>query len=150
MDTTIIAAFIGVGGIILGITLEQFLPNWIEAFRSRGIGIPNVIGTWRGKWYVGEGAHKTLYTEDIITIEKRKGFRILGKAQEAKGTYLIYGRFSMSNIFTLSYHFPDTRISLTGVILLKLDPLSKEFDGRWWGYTKEGSIMGGEVQWTRV
>jgi hypothetical protein len=50
----------------------------------------------------------------------------------------------------MSLRFPASRSSLTGVVLLRLEPLGQYFEGRWWGYTKEGKIMGGRVEWQPI
>jgi hypothetical protein len=150
MDPVIVGALIGVVGVIGGVLLQHFLPDILARLSSRDDPIPDIVGEWDGEWYFEKDGKQDLYTKDKILIEKRKGFRIFGKGKDPAipDQYVIRGRFSMSNIFTLSYRFPKGPISLTGVVLLKLDPSGNHFDGWWWGYTMKG-IIGGEVKWSR-
>ncbi len=151
MDSNVLSALIGVAGIILGAFVRPVREYVLFKIKIAGKNIPNLVGHWKVEWFVpdGEGGWE-LYSKDTIDIEKQRGFNVSGKGREDKGTYLLTGKLSMSNILSFTYEFENPRIISTGGGILQIDPLGKTGTGLWYGFTKQNRIEGGEVIWKRA
>lgn len=148
MDPTIIAAIIGVIGILLGAIAQPYLSAIIEEKRLERHGIPDIAGQYNGSWYIGTDRSKTLYVKDCVEIRLSSGFKIKGNGKDEKGMYRIEGEVSFHGIITLSYSYKNS--GLPGVAILKIEPLGKQLTGIWYGYLKEQEISGGYVLWKKV
>lgn len=149
MDTNLIAAIIGAGATII-VGLLTLFGKEIKSLRIRKeLGYPNIKGHWRASWYLDNT--EEVYLEDTVVINKIRGINIYGEGlNTGKGNYPLSGKFSKNLILNFIYESGKNYISLSGVIILKINPLGTECKGRWYGYTKEDKLAGGDVIWTKL
>jgi len=147
MGTTILGAVIGA---VVAAPLTLWLQYLLPRIKAKREGIPNIVGQWEGEWYVEANGAETPYIKDVLDIEKQSGFKVFGRGKDNKGTYMLTGKFSAGGIVCFTYEYEKTPNLLTGVVILKIDALVKKCVGRWYGYTKEDTIQGGKVTWSRV
>ena len=148
MDTTILAAIIGLFGVLLGAITQPLIAELITRKKLRAYGIPDISGQYNGVWYLGANDSRSEYVRDSVDIKLHSGFKVTGTGKDEKGVYRIEGEISLHGMITLSYSYQNS--GLSGVAILKIDPLAKVFSGIWYGYLKEQKIDGGHVIWTRV
>lgn len=149
MDTNIIAALIGAGATMLAAILTIYGKNIFAAKKGKSLGYPDIIASWKASWYLDD--KEGVYLEDVVQIKKVKGLKIVGEGINSdKGNYPLNGRFSKNLILNFIYESGSPYISMSGVVILKVDALGTTCKGRWYGYTKEDVITGGDVIWKRL
>jgi|GEM_PF-1271719 len=149
MDTNIISAVIGAAATFLVGILTIYGKEIKSISRREKMGYPDIKGHWKASWYI-DGT-KEVYLEDTVVINKIKGINIYGEGLNSeKGNYPISGKYSNNLILNFIYESGQNYISLSGVIILKLSPLGTECKGKWYGYTKEEELTGGDVIWKKV
>jgi len=146
----IISLAIGVAGSIIAYLVIIFISNRWQAFILAKTEIGKLKGQWSAEWFIGIGTERKSYIQDRVDIQKVKGSKIIGKGEDIKGTYRLNGNYSLPNIITLTYKYEKSRNFLTGVVILKIDPLGKRCEGIWYGFLKEGIINGGDVIWSQL
>ena len=148
MDTNIIRALIGAGATILAAILTIYGKRITSKRKLKKLGYPDIKGYWKAFWYLDES--KNIYLEDTVHIKSIRGMKVYGEGiNTGKGNYPLYGRFSKNLIINFIYESSKNYISLSGVVILKIGPLGDECIGRWYGYTKEDILTGGNVIWKR-
>lgn len=149
MDTNFVSALTGAAATIMAAILTVYGNNIRSLAKRKELGYPNIIGHWRAYWYLDESAE--VYLEDTVVINKIKGIDIYGEGiNPINGNYPIHGKLSKNLILNFIYESGKNYISLSGVIILKIDPLGTECNGRWYGYTKEDKVAGGKVIWKKL
>ena len=149
MDSNLIAAIIGAGATILAGILTVYGKDIKSIRKRKELGYPNIKGYWKASWYLDSS--KEVYLEDTLIINKIKGVNIYGEGiNSVSGNYPISGKFSKNLILNFIYESSKNYISLSGVIILKINPLGTECQGRWYGYTKEDELTGGNVIWKKI
>ena len=148
MDSEIIAALIGGGATLLAALLAIFGTTISSALKRKSLGYPSIKGCWKATWYI-DGIDE-IYLEDIVMIKKIRGMKIYGEGiNTGKGNYPLTGKFSKNLILNFIYESNKDYVSLSGVIILKMNPLGEQCSGKWYGYIKEDKITGGTVIWDR-
>ncbi|MEK7482803.1 MAG: serine/threonine-protein kinase [Planctomycetota bacterium] len=110
-------------------------------------------GYWKVKWY-SEG-DPTAHLEQI-TLDTNKS-EILGTATDkttVAKTYWYHGRLSSKNILTLEYwsQYNTEQASLVGTLFLEVISASTPMTlkGYWYGYSRNGTIIHGTVEWNKL
>jgi len=148
MNTEIISAIIGATATLIAGLLVIFNKRISGSIQRKSMQFPDIGGKWKAKWYID--GDKEPYLEDIVII-KVKGFQIYGKGGNIhKGEYQFKGKFYRNMIANLIYEYSDSNISLSGVITFRISPRGKKCIGKWYGYTKEDTINGGNLIWERT
>jgi len=149
MDNSLLSAIIGACATMLAAFVTIFGKNIFSFKKIKSLGYPDIIASWKATWYIDD--KDEIYLEDIVEIKKVKGFKIFGEGiNSGKGNYPLYGRFSKNLILNFIYESSSSYVSLSGVVILKIDPLGSTCKGRWYGYTKEDKLTGGDVIWKRL
>ena len=149
MDSNLLAALIGAGATIIAGILTVYGKEIKSIRRRKELGYPNIKGHWKASWYLDSA--EEVYLEDTVIINKIKGINIYGEGiNSINGNYPISGKFSKNLILNFIYESSKNYISLSGVIILKINPLGTECLGRWYGYTKEDKLTGGNVIWKKI
>jgi len=149
MDTNLISVIIGSGATILAAILTVFGKNITTLWKRKELGYPEIKGYWKATWYLDDS--EVVYIEDTIKINKIRGMNIYAEGIDTvNGNYPLNGKFSKNLILNFIYESGKKYISLSGVIILKMDPMGTECKGKWYGYTKEDKLMGGNVAWKRL
>lgn len=149
MDTNLISGIIGAAATLVAAVLTLYGKNIQALWKRKELGYPNIKGHWKATWYRDDS--KEPYLEDTVVIQKIRGMNIYGEGiNSEQGNYPLSGKFSKNLILNFIYESGKNYISLSGVIILKIDPLGTECKGRWYGYTKEDEVMGGDVIWKRL
>lgn len=149
MDSNLTGAIIGAGATILVGVLTLFGKEIKFIRKRKNLGYPNIKGHWKAFWYLDDS--EEIYLEDTVVINKLKGINIYGEGlNTGKGNYPITGKFSKNLILNFIYESGKNYVSLSGVIVLKINPLGTECKGRWYGYTKEDKLTGGDVIWKKL
>lgn len=113
MDNTILAALIGIVGIIIGAILNSLLPgskfaNWL-AGKSRN---HTLIGTWDSIW--GPLPNGPTKYQELMVITKQSGQRIKGfinKGNEPEKKWEIEGRYDGHFLMIIYYPAKDAKNS---------------------------------------
>jgi cell division protein YceG involved in septum cleavage len=151
MDT-IVAAVIGFVGTTIGGLLTAFGREFLDKFASGRNPYVDILGLWNCEWYVtNSSGDEVLYNSDIVKITELKGWGVEARGyQQTAGEYVLSGRISPVNVLTMLYEGKSKRHSLTGAVVLKVSPLADVMKGKWYGYTREDKLQGGEVIWKRA
>lgn len=149
MDPDLLSGIIGAGATVLVGVLTIFGKE-IKSIRIRqGLGYPNIKGHWKASWFLDDS--EEIYLEDTIVINKIKGISIYGEGiNNVNGNYPLSGKFSKNLILNFIYESSKNYISLSGVIILKVNAMGTKCEGRWYGYTKEDKLTGGNVIWEKI
>ncbi len=148
MDTNLISALIGSGATILAAILTVYGNNIKSFLKRKNLGYPDIKGNWKATWYIDESDE--VYLEDTIVISKIRGMKIYGEGlSSGYGNYPLTGKFSKNLILNFIYESEKNSVLLSGVIILKINPLGTECKGKWYGYTKEDKLTGGDVIWKK-
>lgn len=149
METALISTAIATGGLVIGIILREFGPDWLKAIRHKGDDLKRLLGEWEAVWYVSNGAEKE-YIKDRLRITRIAGDKIIGEGKDDKGTYLLEGKYTTGHLINLTYKYQGNVNILTGGLILKVNPIMTECNGKWYGYVKEDCIVGGKVTWMHL
>jgi hypothetical protein len=148
MDSNLLSGLIGALATIIGSLLVIYADRINGKSKRKKMGFPDVTGNWRASWYID--GQSQVYLQDIVEIKKTKGLDIEGEGiNTGKGNYPLHGRFAPNQIMNFTYESSENYVSLSGVVILKLNALGNKCQGRWYGYTKEDKLMGGDVTWER-
>lgn len=148
--TAIIAAIIGLIGVILGALIQAFAPQIRSIFFSHK-DAPIFTGMWSCHWEITDPPDHTYLSpiEDVVEITKVVGNNIIGKATgPIHGSYVLEGRISPFSV-TLLYYGVGTTINQNGVILLKRSDLSDEMYGSWYQYL-DNRLLIGTASWKKM
>lgn len=117
-------------------------------------------GRWRAQWFEGHGESRKPYSPDPteeISISTQ-GARVTCNSYDpsTKKTYWLDGRLSDRGVVSLIYWSQIEKgiAALTGTVLMRVDD---SFEGRgerlagsWCGFTRDGKITTGEVEWKKL
>ncbi|WP_138433047.1 hypothetical protein [Winogradskyella algicola] len=149
MDSNLVSAIIGAGATLFAGIITTFGKEINSHRKIKQLGYPDIKGHWKASWFIDN--IKEVYLEDTVVINKIKGINIYGEGiNHVNGNYPISGKFSKNLILNFIYESSKNYISLSGVIILKINPLGTECKGRWYGYTKEDELTGGDVLWKKI
>ncbi|MCG8575014.1 MAG: hypothetical protein MI810_09045, partial [Flavobacteriales bacterium] len=122
MDSNIISGIIGALATLLAAFLTLYGKNLRSMLKRKESGYPDIIGHWKASWYLDE--KKEVYLEDTVVINKVRGMNIYGEGiNKVNGNYPLNGKFSKNLILNFIYESGKNYVSLSGVIILKIDPL---------------------------
>jgi hypothetical protein len=102
MNSTIIAAIIGLVGIVVGAILKEVLPKLL----SRGPKGHSLLGDWDSSWGPFPSGPLTQY--ETLTIHQQRGFTIAGtstRAEQPDKKWKVEGRYD--GTFLQMYYFPS-------------------------------------------
>ena len=105
-----------------GFNLYQYIKN----FKKKNLW-HFLIGTWDCNWVSDNGNS----LEDIVTIKKIKGSKILGKEYGPKGPYDIWGELTLNSIL-ITFKGESSKFDYAGVCLSSSKPENKsKMEGKW-------------------
>jgi hypothetical protein len=149
MIAGLLSTGIAIVGIIIGIVLREFGPDWLKVYRYKGSDLKRLLGEWEATWWVTNGTEKE-YSKDRIKIIKIAGNKIIGEGKDVKGIYVLEGIYSKGNLINFSYKYKGNINLLVGGLVVKVNPIMDECKGQWHGLVKEDFIMGGRVHWKHI
>jgi len=142
---SIISAILG-GAFTALLTL---FPDEIKAFiLGKHAPTRDLIGKWNCTWKLPGRADDI---KDYVIIRKIAGERVqgIGKNTES-GDYILSGRLSPSNIFTLTYYGVENKSALGGVVILDLKPGRDVMEGHWAQFSADREFLVGTTHWQKA
>ena len=139
-----------VGALVGAVSYIALQELWQRHTSRHGIAqMRSLVGDWSGTWWIGDDEMAGPYVPaDNIRITVANNGRVRGEGRDEKGAYSIEGNLSEHGIASMFYGY--RRLPLNGVMILRPSPEAEKYSGYWHGYTREGQIVGGIVQWTRA
>ena len=148
MDSSVIAAMIGVGGVVVGGLIN--MPEFKSLFKtSKGTG-GDLRGEWLCEWFIdSKGPTAEAVVKDRIEIEKVVGGKVTATGvSPLMNEYKLAGTVSMSNVVTLTFQGTHKE-TLTGVIILEVNTVRDQMQGFWHQLSPDGKFVGGKTTWKR-
>ena len=146
MDNTVVAAIIGVSGIIVGALIQAMGPGLHKRIGNRKAQ-RDLEGEWCARWEWNEdGTNRCI--EDVVELRFDRNGEVSGKGVGSQYSYKVEGWDSPFAI-TLAYSGLDMEKNCAGAILLRKSVANNEMSGRWSQVTRAGVLVSGETQWKR-
>jgi hypothetical protein len=148
MESIIIGSVIAFLGTLIGSLIAAY-PNELKGFITGSTKKHrDLIGDWECKWIVDSSTSdkQTIIVDDVVRIVKISGARVIAEGIcPSQDNYIIKGHISKYNVMTLTYE--SEKDSLTGVAILKLDVMRKQFAGYWNQLSPDGKFIMGSCIW---
>lgn len=136
-------------GVLVGVLTAVFtdeLKGWLG---WTGYANKDLRGTWKCKWLVEFNENEPWTLDDSVEILRAGKREILARGRIEGHSYDLRGTFSQDNVLTLTYEIAKLQ-NLTGVVIVELDTLRKQFTGYWLQRSPTGHIHGGRTTWDKA
>ena len=148
MDNTVLAAIIGVSGIVVGAVIQTVGPDLIKRMGLRRLQ-RELEGEWHVTWeWKEEDEDDTKHIEDVVELCYSRNGQVTGKGIGSQYSYKVEGWDSLFAI-TLAYSGLDMEKNCVGTVLLRKGVANNEMSGRWSQVTRTGTLVSGDTQWKR-
>ena len=143
----IIAAVVGVGGLVLGATIQTFGKDLIcKLFATKKQHY--IDGKWNVIWEEDLPNGGSSVMEDVVELSVDNKGRITGKGISSEVNYKLEG-WDSSYAITLAFSGFDMEENLVGTVLIEKGIVNRKMEGYWCQITREKQIVGGRTIWTR-
>lgn len=116
--------------------------GWLP-FRQRA----SFAGNWKATWYVESNRYPPQVIDDSVLI-RQFGKRIYAKFKAGKLDCYLVGTIDDGRYITGTW-YDETQGGYHGAFQFVIDPSTKDFSGRWIGFSTTGVVKGGSWEWER-
>lgn len=135
MNATIIAALIGLAGIIIGAILKEVLPgSLVVQWFSRTAKGHNLVGEWDSSWKTLPDGQLTYH--EVLKIDRQRGVRISGtvlRDEQPDKKWEVEGRYD--GMFLQMYYYPSRSSKNVDFLDYGCYFLKRKADGSFEGYS---------------
>ena len=150
MELTIKVAIIGAVGAIVAAAIGALAPEIKALLTGKVRTNSDLVGKWSCGWTVEQKTDEP-HIDDIVQVSRVWGEKLWARGVNTKyGDYKITGRVSRSLLVTLHYEGLEQRQPLGGVVIMKLNAMRNEMNGRWYEYGRDEKIVGGPTTWKKA
>lgn len=149
----IVSLFVGIVGSLLATFLFPALQDACAATIARLIGwLPfrkrgSLSGLWTGKWHVESARYPPVVTDDQVTV-RQFGNRFYARFSTGPLDCYLVGRIDAGRYITGTW-YDEADGGYHGAFQFVIDPTTRDFRGRWIGFSTSGEIKTGLWEWTR-
>ncbi len=150
MDSTVLAALIGLGGAVAGAVIITYGRDIGHAMFGSKEGDSDLVSEWNCNWYIDtEDSGEVLGISDVVKITSVRSKRIRGVGTNPEtGEYVLEGTVSQHNVITVTFQCTAMH-NLTGVAILQVNVLRKEMNGQWLQFGANETFFGGRTVWSK-
>lgn len=147
MDTAIVAAIIGVAGVVAGAFIQTFGAEFLRRL-GRSKDQICLSGDWDASWTQTTPSQDDEVIRDLVTLDVSRNGQVQASGRTPTHSYKMEG-WDSSFAVTLAYTGLDMELNLVGTVILKKELVGNKLIGCWSQISREGTIIGGETTWTK-
>jgi hypothetical protein len=152
--TTLAAVFIGALGSLVAAFLFPAIYTTISSALVRLLGWLPIVqsASFSGRWRVLWTVESTSFPSEVVdnnVVVKQLGRRMYARFQAANVECHIAGTIDNGRYITGTWR-DRTEGGYHGAFQFIVDPATKDFSGRWVGFSKTGVIKQGLWKWERI
>lgn len=150
MQPQIVAAIIGLSGVVLGALLKAYedeIKNLLP-FRRRD---SFLRGSWQCHWTIEfPSALTSKVVDDVVRVIEVRGGKISVEGSNADaGPYKMDGKVSTFGV-SLLYNNQEPKDDLVGVVLLERDKVKNRLTGYWSQISQSHGLVYGKTEWRKL
>jgi hypothetical protein len=123
-------------------TVITRLIGWLP-FRKRG----SLSGLWTAHWYVNSKRYPPVVTEDLVVV-RHLGNRFYARFSTGTLACYLVGRIDAGRYITGTW-YDEADGGYHGAFQFVIDPTTRDFEGKWIGFSTSGEVKHGRWKWVR-